>query len=524
MNKVSVVIPMSGFGRRFQKAGYKDAKPLIEVDGHPIIKWVIDLFPNADEYIFICRDEHLQNTKMREILLGIKPSAKILSVSDVHRKGPVDAVYQIIGEINPNNQIVVSYCDYYSVWDFHKFIEDCRERDLDGSIACYTGFHPHMLGSDNYAYCKLDSRTGFVNRVTEKEPSDNNKFEEWVSNGTYYFKNRDILEKYFCKLISEDLHLNGEYYVSLVYNLLIRDGLRVGVYKIDKMMQWGTPYDLEVYLGWSNYFRKKSKTKNLPVHPKNTTLVLPLAGKGSRFVERGYEVPKPLIPVDGKPMIITAVDNLPHTDKKIFICSQDHIENYRIDQEIKSAYPEAKVMGIDYVTQGQAITCKLGIDKFSVEPEDPILISACDNGVLWSYEDYKELAQDQSNDVIVWSFRNNPTSVNNPNMYAWLDVDDSGRIRYVSCKKFIYDDPLKTHAIIGTMFFRKAKYFLEGLWQNIQQNITTNSEFYVDDVLNRNIQSGLKVVVFESDSYICWGTPDDLKTYEYWQDYFTKKL
>jgi hypothetical protein len=107
-------------------------------------------------------------------------------------------------------------------------------------------------------------------------------------------------------------------------------------------------------------------------------------------------------------------------------------------------------------------------------------------------------------------------------MYAWLDVDDTGRIRHVSCKKFIYDDPLKTHAIIGTMFFRKAKYFLEGLSENIQQNTTTNGEFYVDDVLNRNIESGLKVVVFESDSYICWGTPDDLKTYEYWYNLFVR--
>jgi bifunctional N-acetylglucosamine-1-phosphate-uridyltransferase/glucosamine-1-phosphate-acetyltransferase GlmU-like protein len=124
--------------------------------------------------------------------------------------------------------------------------------------------------------------------------------------------------------------------------------------------------------------------------------------------------------------------------------------------------------------------------------------------------------------VSIWSFRNNQTSKVNPNMYAWLKVNENDDIEHVSCKKFIYDDPLKTHAIIGTMFFRKAKYFLDGLKKNYNENIRTNNEFYVDDVLNQNIKDGLKVKVFEVENYICWGTPDDYKTYIYWRDFFNK--
>jgi len=107
-------------------------------------------------------------------------------------------------------------------------------------------------------------------------------------------------------------------------------------------------------------------------------------------------------------------------------------------------------------------------------------------------------------------------------MYAWLKVDENNTIEHVSCKKFIYDDPLKTHAIIGTMFYRKARYFIDGLNINYQQNIRTNGEFYVDDVINQNIRDGLKVKVFESKHYICWGTPDDYETYLYWQQFFNK--
>ena len=79
---------------------------------------------------------------------------------------------------------------------------------------------------------------------------------------------------------------------------------------------------------------------------------------------------------------------------------------------------------------------------------------------------------------------------------------------------------MKHHAIVGTIFFRKAKYFIDGLKKNKLENIKTNNEFYVDDVLNQNIKSGLKIKVFEVEDYICWGTPNDFKTYNYWREYF----
>jgi len=110
-------------------------------------------------------------------------------------------------------------------------------------------------------------------------------------------------------------------------------------------------------------------------------------------------------------------------------------------------------------------------------------------------------------------------------MYAWLETDENDSIINVSCKKFDNKKHnLKTsHVIIGTMFFRKAKYFIDGLHKNYNENIRTNEEFYVDDVINQNIKDNLNVKVFEVDNYICWGTPDDYETYLYWLDFFTNK-
>ena len=514
MKNIQLIIPMSGIGKRFIDSGYSDPKPLIEVDGKPIIEHVVNLFSNVTDITFICNDQHLKETNMRQVLNRIAPNCKILEIPVGMGKGPVHAVSKIFDNIDDDKETIISYCDYGTVWDFERFLEETK--NWDAMIPCYIGFHPHMLGSDNYAFCKEEDKK--LIQIKEKEPFTDNKMSEYASNGTYYFKSGAMVKKYFQELIDLDINLKGEYYVSLVYNLLVRDNLNVGIFEIQKMLQWGTPYDLEIYKGWSNYFSKPFVRPKR--NPKNTTLILPMAGKGSRFTEEGFVNPKPLIDVDGLPMIIKAVNSLPSCDRNIFICLDEHIKNYDIDDILYEYYNNTEVWGINKVTEGQACTCEIGINKSKLDLNNPIMISACDNGVYYDVEEYNRLVNDESIDIIVWSFRNNQTSKVNPNMYAWLDVDTEGFIHHVSCKKFIYDDPLKTHAIIGTMFFRKGKYFMEGLQKNYNENIRTNGEFYVDDVLNQNIKDGLKVKVFEVENYICWGTPNDYKTYNYWKDFF----
>lgn len=519
-NKVQLIIPMSGIGKRFAEAGYNDTKPLIMVDGMPIIEHVVNMFGRPDDVIFICNEIHLNTTDMRNILQRISPNCKIYEVSNENRRGPVDAVSKIFDKIDDEKEVIVSYCDYGTYWNYEEFLKYTRGLNADASIPCYTGFHPHMLGSDNYAFVKMDGNRAV--KIQEKKPFTNDKMSEQASNGAYYFKSGSLVKKYFQKLIDLNVLVGGEFYVSEVNNLLIEDGLFVTTFLIDHMLQWGTPYDLEIYKGWSDYFKNITKKPKRIYNPKGTKLILPMAGKGSRFAEVGYDKPKPLLPVDEKPMIIRAVDCLPQSTENVFICLKQHAEKYKVDDEILKTFPNSDVIFIDETTEGQACTCKIGIDKCRVNLEDPILISACDNGVYYDTEEYIKLVNDESIDVIVWTFRNSQASKVNASQYSWVDVDENNFAKYISCKKFIYDDPLKTHAIIGTMFFRKSKYFVDGFQKNIDQDIRTNNEFYVDDVLNQNIKDGLKVKVFEVKNYICWGTPNDYKTYNYWRDFFNK--
>jgi NDP-sugar pyrophosphorylase family protein len=512
-----IIIPMSGIGKRFIDAGYNTPKPLIIIEGKPIIQHVVELFSGENKFTFICNEWHIKTTNMKEILKKICPTGSIISVDSENRKGPVHAVLQIpLDLIENDEEVIISYCDFGTKWNYGAFKKSIK--GFDGCIPCYRGFHPHMLGSDNYAFVNTNEEDGRVLKIQEKKPFTNHKMNEYASNGIYYFKKGEFVKKYFQKLMDLNIEVNGEFYVSMVYNLMIEDNLYISVFEIEKMLQWGTPKDLKEYLFWSDYFLHRDINFNKKdFDTLNTTLILPMAGAGSRFFNVGYEIPKPLLNIEGKPMVISAVECLPAFSNVIFVCQKTHLDNYPIYDEIKT-FPNAKVMRIDFITEGQACTCELAIDE-SVNMEQPLMISACDNGVYYDIIKYKKMLINDDIDIIVWSFSDNISSKLYPQMYAWLDVDENGIIRRVSIKK-PFDDIENKYAIIGTILFKKAKYFKKGLEEIYKNKIRTNGEYYVDNMIEPLILLGYKCHIFNVDNYLCWGTPNDYKTYNYWSDYF----
>jgi len=249
---MQIVIPMSGQGTRFKNAGYSEPKPLIQVHGRPIIEYVVNLFPGENSFIFICSEKHLQETEMRQLLLSLKSNAKIIGIAE-HKLGPVFAVSQAFDFINDEENVIVNYCDFFMNWDYEDFKKTVSENDWDACLPVYTGFHPHLLPEKNlYASIKINNDF-LVEEIREKYSYTLDKTLSNHSPGIHYFKHGKYVKKYFQQLMGEKIDLNGEYYVSLVFNLLVRDGLRVGVYnKIDHFCQWGTPEDLAEYNFWIN--------------------------------------------------------------------------------------------------------------------------------------------------------------------------------------------------------------------------------------------------------------------------------
>ncbi|MFH1424497.1 MAG: glycosyltransferase family 2 protein [archaeon] len=256
---MKIVIPMSGAGTRFVKAGYEEPKSLLMVDGKPIIEHIVDMFPGEDDFIFICNPEHLEKTNLREVLERIKPTGKIIE-GEKHKKGPVYTVLPFLDEIGDDEQVIVNYCDFGWDWDYEDFKRKMEETKCDGCVVAYKGYHPHHFGDTYYGYMRWDENN-YMLEIREKEPFTNNRQEEYASSGTYYFRKGEFLKKYFKEVVDKDINKYGEYFASLPYNPMVRDGLKVYIYEIPVFLQWGTPQDLEEYEAWSRHFLGEDKGK-----------------------------------------------------------------------------------------------------------------------------------------------------------------------------------------------------------------------------------------------------------------------
>ena len=259
---MQIIIPMTGNGSRFKSAGYDRLKPFIEVHGMPVIEWVVRMFPgDEDKITFICRKEHLDKLDYaRSELARVAPRAQIVAIENWEKKGPVFDILRAQDAIDDNQPVLISYCDYYMHWDYLSFKRQVKLRNCDGAIPCYSGFHPHLIPEQNlYASCRVD-KDGKLIEIREKFSWEKDKSRALHSPGVYYFKSGAIQKKYCQLLLDRALALNGEYYASLPFNLLVEAGLNVWCPdNVTKFCQWGTPYDLDEYLYWARVLEKVGK-------------------------------------------------------------------------------------------------------------------------------------------------------------------------------------------------------------------------------------------------------------------------
>lgn len=511
---MQIVIPLSGQGSRFKAAGYSDLKPLIKVDGMPMVEHVVRMFPGESRFVFICNEEHLATTGLRATLESLVPEAVIVPIAP-HKLGPVHAVLQAQEHIRDDEPTLVNYCDFSVAWNYEDFKKTMAETQPAGCVVAYKGFHPHSLGPNHYAYMR--EQDGKMLEIQEKQAFTSNKLEEFASCGTYYFESGQTCKHYFAKAMEENLNTNGEFYCSMPYNLIVKDGKTVTIYELDHFLQWGTPEDLEEYVNWSTYFAYYTQWES-SLFPSSGTNLIPMAGAGERFSREGYADPKPLIPIGGKPMVEQSLKTLPAAQNWICAVRTEHLENPSLEPALKGKSRKLQIIRVDRLTEGQASTCLLARDQ--IDPEEPLLIAPCDAAMIYDEERYASLTSSQDVDCLVWTFRNHPHANRNPKQYGWAGANAEGKIERVTCKSPLSETPQRDPGIIGTFWFRKARFFLEAADELIRQNRRVNNEFYVDTAIEVLVEQGRSAFIFDVKHYICFGTPDDVRTYQYWERYF----
>lgn len=539
---MNVIIPMTGYGSRFVAAGYQELKPFIRVMGRPVIEWIVkDMYPADVNIIFVCRVEHLmKDASMRERLLLLAPEAKIVSIEDWVKKGPVYDVLRGYREllaqqaIDAQEPCIINYCDFYMQWDYAAFAQEAAERGCDGAVPCYSGFHPNLLPEKNYyASCLTDAQDDLI-EIREKYSFEKDKTKAKHSPGVYYFASGAVMEKY-CQILTEheECAINGEYYASLPYNFMVQDGLKVWVpVNVEYFCQWGTPEDMQEFVYWTDLIRKSEAAQHTggaesygAEEEMQGRILIPMAGAGQRFADAGYTVHKPAImTVDRatgqeKPMVVCATKDLPGVaadGSNVIYVDRNFHQTDGVEDAIRAWYPQASFITVDHLTEGQACTCMLA--EPYLDPEQPLLIAGCDNGMDIDRDAFDALTKEC--DCIVFTYRHNEAVLANPNVYGWMIADADGNITGTSIKKAISDRPMEDPAVVATFWFRRAAVFIEATKKMIAENDRINGEFYVDQTVKHVLDLGYRAKIFDIDRYVGWGTPADYEGYQKTWNYF----
>ncbi len=245
---------MAGHSRRFQKAGFTTPKPFIDINGKSMIERVVQMFSPQDEFVFICNKEHLEDVLYLSVLKKVSRRYQIVPV-DPHEGGPVYSALSADDYIfDKSEPVILTYCDFTMQWDYRGFLQKAAQ--YEGAIAVFKGFQPASMGDTYYAYLRANANMEMV-ELREKKSFTNNRLNEYASTGVYYVDQWQTFKKYAKEIMADNNAGLNEAYCSLIYNPMVRDGLRVCLCEVEKFICWGTPEDFMEYQFWSRYFSRQ---------------------------------------------------------------------------------------------------------------------------------------------------------------------------------------------------------------------------------------------------------------------------
>jgi NDP-sugar pyrophosphorylase family protein len=234
-----------------------------------------------------------------------------------------------------------------------------------------------------------------------------------------------------------------------------------------------------------------------------------MAGRGKRFADLGYLLPKPLIPVNGRPMIWEVIDALPPSDKWIFVVRQEHIDEFHIDAVIKQKIPSAIITVDKDLLGGASIFCA----EEHLADDEEVFIAGCDMGFVFNAQKHDALKQDY--DCVLWTFTQDKRIPANPTAwgYAVLEADQT-TIKDMSVKVPISDDSFHDHVVAATFWVRSKNILYDAIRKMMEENIKTNNEYYLDNLPLALKLLGRTSCIFDVDLLIGWGTPREFHEFD----------
>jgi len=230
-------------------------------------------------------------------------------------------------------------------------------------------------------------------------------------------------------------------------------------------------------------------------------IIIPMAGRGSRFEEAGYTLPKPLIDIHGKPMIQVVVENLGFIGEHIFIVQKEHNEMYDLHYTLEKISPGCRVIEIDEVTEGAACTTLLAKEFIT---DESLIIANSDQWIDWDSDRMVGKIHEEYTSGTILTFKGS-----DPHFSYAKSEPTTKYITEVAEKKVISED-----ATVGVYLWRKGTDYVKYAEQMIEKDIRTNGEFYVCPVFNEAIADGKRFRTHSVDNMYSLGTPEELEVFK----------
>jgi choline kinase len=228
---------------------------------------------------------------------------------------------------------------------------------------------------------------------------------------------------------------------------------------------------------------------------------MPMAGKGSRLQDFD-PYPKPLVKILGKTIVEWSIQTLGIEGNYIFCCKKEHIEKFKIDELLKKAVPNCKIVSIDYQTKGTAQSVLEAIEF--IDNDEELIISDTDHYLKWDNEFFEKEIRQKNIDSCVMVFPEEYTS----KKASYVKINNEGYVIESAEKQAI-----SKIATVGVHYFKKGSDFVKYTKQMIANGLEFNNEFYITPVYNLFVKDNKKIIIFPVDKMWALGNPEEINLF-----------
>ncbi len=489
---LQIVIPISDNQVFFPKGDFFFPKPIVEILDKPLIVQVINHLEqtlNPDLFIFVIPKELEIKWSIKKIIsLSLTKQCNFF-IRENETSGSLSSCL-LASDLIKDGEVIISNMDEIIEYDLFEVIQKFRKNECSAGLLAFNSSHPR------WAYALINQKNQVAFCAEKKVISKH------AIAGFYYFQNKSIFIESCSKALLEDDSYNDQYFLSSAINQIILLDKKVEAFQIpaNKHHSLFSPKMIEKFINCD--FAKNLLPES---NKKDLNIVIPAAGRGSRFSREGWLKPKPFIDVNGKTMIQHVVDNLSTSYSNVLLVLQEyHIENYS-NILPSSENGNLRIVPIDYISSGTACTV-LQARKF-INNEAPLLIANSDQLVNFNSETFIEDAISRNLDGSILVFKDHEL---NPK-WSFAKINNNGFVTEVAEKK-----PISNLATVGIYYFKKGSDFVDAALEMIQHDDRVNNEFYTCPVYNYLLKNNKKIGIFEikSESMNGLGTPEDLISYQ----------